>query len=131
MNADILGTWMIQNVAGEDVLEHIRDEIGSMVPEDRCMETKLVFEEAFVNVILYAYKDEPDRKKRKAWVIFSRLNEMEYQIDLYDNGQEFDTTKYEFEEREIGGHGIQIMRSLSRDMAYKREGDINHLIIVL
>lgn len=53
-------------------------------------------------------------------------------LEISDPGQPFDPLQYRHETvPEIGGHGISLVKGLSRAVHYERTGDLNVLTIVL
>jgi serine/threonine-protein kinase RsbW len=97
-----------------------------------CNTFNLVLEEAFTNLVNYAYVDqEPHTIK----IVFERKSDRVV-ITLVDDGQFYDPTVTEdpdislsAEERPIGGLGIYLIKKLMDVVEYKRIEDKNYLII--
>ncbi len=95
----------------------------------------LVLEELLTNAILYGYKDDLDHKIN----ISVQLKDNRVRIDIIDDGAPFNPIKEapepnldgEVEERDIGGLGIHLVKTLVEKVSYGREGICNHLVLEL
>ena len=113
-------------------LEEIAEETGMGMAE--MMSLNVALEEALVNVIHYAYPQMEEGKiaLTSAWDEQSRT----HTFCLKDWGGVFDPltvpeadVTLSLEERPIGGLGIFLIRNLMDEVAYRREGDCNVLIM--
>jgi anti-sigma regulatory factor (Ser/Thr protein kinase) len=104
---------------------------GRGLPDDERVRLLLILEELFTNVVVHGYA--PGAANGSISVVLGwgagRLT-----IDLVDDGRPFDPLAREApdldvpgEEREIGGLGIHIVRSLVDEASYRRSGSQNHL----
>lgn len=96
------------------------------------MSLNLVLEEAFTNVVFYAWNDNQEH-----------LIDLEFEknddvltITLSDEGREYDPTSKEepdidlpVEERSVGGLGIYLIRKIMDSVEYQRKGERNFLIM--
>lgn len=105
-----------------------------LFPLETSMKLQLVLEEAVVNIINYAY---PDGTEGEIEVII-RIAGGKVNVILRDKGVEFDPTgapevdtSASAEEREIGGLGIFLIREMSEEVSYRREGDKNVMELVI
>lgn len=126
-NMDINKTWNINPAESGDVMESISDEIVSYVPDELKMATALIFEETYMNVANHAYTgtDKP------LTIEFTQDGENN-KLVFVDNGMEFDPTKYnpgDCDPKQIGGHGIRLMKELSKSITYNRMNNKNYLEI--
>ncbi|MDE7086151.1 MAG: ATP-binding protein [Prevotella sp.] len=108
--------------------DEIGDELG-LVAELR-MNLNLVMEEMVSNVIFYAY---PEGKVADI-ELMAESDGKELTFTLSDQGIEFDPTTREDTnldvnpmERDIGGMGICIVKSIMNEVTYQRLGDRNLL----
>lgn len=92
----------------------------------------LVLEEAFVNILSYAFTDE---KCHEIGFLF-QLNQNELVISVTDDGVPFDPTAQEppdvglpAEDRAIGGLGIFLIREMMDTVRYQRRDSLNELIL--
>lgn len=92
----------------------------------------LALEEAFTNLVKYAYKDE---NPHSIEIQFERKTDRVV-ITLIDDSPPYDPTEKEdpdvslsAEERPIGGLGIYLIKKLMDEVEYKQVGDMNHFII--
>ncbi len=101
-------------------------DIASEVIQD----VNLVLEEAISNIMFYGYEDE-------------KTHQIAVKLDLHDNSLEIDISddakaynpletpapdlEIPFDEREIGGMGVHLMRTIMDDMAYTRKANQNIL----
>lgn len=96
------------------------------------MSLNLVLEEAFTNVVQYAYTDD---NKHDIDLLMEKAED-ELTITIIDDGQAYDPTKktdpdinLAAEDRPIGGLGIFLIKKTMDDVAYERKNDKNHLIM--
>ncbi|MFW5730709.1 MAG: ATP-binding protein [Desulfonatronovibrionaceae bacterium] len=94
----------------------------------------LILEEVLVNIINYAYPDQPEGLIQAG----CKTENNSFIIKIIDHGLPFDPsarpdpdTSLSIEDRQIGGLGIFLVRQLSHDVSYQRIKDQNHLEIVL
>lgn len=108
--------------------DEIGDELG--LDAELRMNLNLVMEEMVSNVIFYAY---PEGKVADI-ELMAESDGRELTFTLSDQGKEFDPTMREDTnldvnpmEREIGGMGICIVKSIMNEVTYQRLGDRNLL----
>ena len=94
------------------------------------MTLNLVLEEAFTNVVLYAYADEEEHEIR----IEFRRTDQALQLIITDDGKPYDPTARQdpditlpAEERGIGGLGIFLIRKMMDKVVYVRDNGYNIL----
>jgi len=92
----------------------------------------LALEEAFTNLVKYAYKDEDPHSIE---IQFERKTDRVV-ITLIDDSPPYDPTGKEdpdislsAEERPIGGLGIFLIKKLMDEVEYKQVGSLNHFIM--
>lgn len=102
------------------------------LPPETTMNINLALEEAVANVIMYAY---PPEEQHEILLKVAGNNEQLIFL-LTDKGQSFDPTQVEeidttlpIEERQIGGLGIFLIRSIMNEVTYQRLDDENRLIM--
>lgn len=90
----------------------------------------LVLEEAFTNIVLYAYND---KDQHEIIIEFENTGDT-LLITLVDDGQPYDPTKKDdpditapISEREVGGLGIFLIRKMMDDVRYERISNKNVL----
>ncbi len=90
----------------------------------------LAIEEAFTNVINYAYEDQ---NRHDIEVIFDRYPE-KIEMTIIDDGREYNPTRNEdpdtglsIQERPIGGLGIFLIKKLMDKVEYQRKENKNYL----
>lgn len=98
---------------------------------DRLGEVDLIVEELFVNVARYAYPEGVKGPVEIHWWV-PRTGVLG--VELADQGAPFDPLSKEdpdltlrLEQRPIGGLGIFLVRRLTSELAYRRDGDWNRL----
>ncbi len=96
------------------------------------MSLNLVLEEAFTNVVQYAYTD----KEQHEIELLMEKSGKELIVTIIDDGQPYDPTKktdpdinLNVENRPIGGLGIFLIKKTMDNVAYERKNDKNHLIM--
>ena len=95
---------------------------------------QLAIEEAFVNVIHYAYSG----KGGKVTISFTRHGDEQVEWEMRDWGAAFDPTTMgavsdhaiNLEARRKGGLGILLMKKFMSEIHYRREGKENVLILI-
>jgi anti-sigma regulatory factor (Ser/Thr protein kinase) len=93
---------------------------------------QIITEEILVNIIYQSdYKTTNDRSFITVKVTCSGSKIIN--LEFTDSGKPFNPTEYDFEleKRKVGGMGIRIVRSLSKNMIYKRINNQNILNITL
>ena len=89
----------------------------------------LVFEEAYVNVLKYAYPG----KEEKPILVTVRVTKSNIEMVIVDAGIPFDPTKYVFKKNvdDIGEHGVEIIVKYSKKVKYKRVCNLNILQVIV
>ena len=125
----------LKNQVGELVhvarfIEEIGKELG--LGMELMKDLNLVMEEMVSNIIFYAYPEKSEATIELA----AECDGKELTLLLSDYGREFDPTQKDDPdldvnpaEREIGGMGIYIVRSLMDNVTYQRLGDKNLLTL--
>lgn len=102
------------------------------ISEDDMFNVRLVLDEAVINIIVHGYDDAAEHLIHVALamrdgVLFIHIdddgvpyNPLEAPVPRFD---------LPIEQRRIGGLGVHIMKTLARDVRYRRVGDRNHLDI--
>lgn len=100
------------------------------LPADWEMRINLAIEEAVVNVMQYAFDD---REEHEICLEAERKDNV-FTLTVSDGGRAFNPleapeadTTLNAEEREIGGLGIHLIRSLADEVTYRRESGRNVL----
>jgi anti-sigma regulatory factor (Ser/Thr protein kinase) len=115
-------------------LDYVRrmTEVAGM-SEDRASRLELAVEEILVNVFGYAYTD-----RAQAGMVLCRCSVWPdgLTVEIVDEGTPFDPlaradpdTTLDLDRREPGGLGILLAKSLVDEIAYRREGERNVLVI--
>jgi anti-sigma regulatory factor (Ser/Thr protein kinase) len=97
------------------------------------LDVRLLAEEVLTNVIKYAYKEIEER-----WIELRLFASAEsVRLEFRDEGAPFNPLDVPVpdlatrrEDREIGGRGLHLVRSLVDDASYSREGSVNVLVLV-
>ncbi len=96
------------------------------------MSLNLVLEEAFTNVVQYAYTD---KEKHDIELLMEKSGNVLI-ITIIDDGQPYDPTKktdpdinLDVENRPIGGLGIFLIKKTMDEVTYERKNGKNHLIM--
>lgn len=120
-------------------LERLTAAIETLAEQDNwpaalTFKVNLVLEELVLNVINYAYDES-------GYHLDVRLtcNEDGLIIEVTDEGKPFDPLhdapepdmESPIEERNIGGLGVYLVRTMTSDMQYRREGGKNHMIVAM
>lgn len=102
------------------------------VPEETLFRVHLSLDEILVNVVRYAYEDEDDHVIH----VIATWDGEEIIVEIQDDGKPFNPldapepdTDESLEEREIGGLGIHLVRTMMDDVSYRREIDSNVLTL--
>lgn len=102
------------------------------VPAALGMTLNLVIEEAFTNVVNYAYDDSDEHSIE---VVFEMQDKI-LSISLIDDGNAYDPTQnatpdlsLSVEERSIGGLGVYLIKSMMDEVAYERKAGKNILLM--
>lgn len=117
------------------VLKTISDfALKSGASEEKVGQIELVLEEILVNIINYAYPDEPGTIE----IRYQRSQTSQLKLEIIDHGIPFDPlstpdvdTEAPLEERSIGGLGIFLIRNIAEDVAYQRQHGKNILTVSL
>ncbi|HOP86769.1 MAG TPA: ATP-binding protein [Syntrophorhabdaceae bacterium] len=131
----------IKRPARLESLNYLIDMIGSCAKEQGLSEKKIneiriAAEEALMNIINYAYK----QKEGYVEVVCKTEPEGTFVIEIIDTGIAFDPFSVpepditqDIDTRQIGGMGIFLIRKLTDDFHYRRDGDknIQELVIKL
>jgi anti-sigma regulatory factor (Ser/Thr protein kinase) len=103
-----------------------------VVESDLVADVRLVAEEGMVNIVRNAYPEE----KGDIEITLS-VNVTEVRLVLRDRGRPFNPLEHPapdlgvaIGERPEGGLGIHLIRSLTDDRSYSREGDENVLVLI-
>lgn len=122
-------------------IENLPDFIGPVLAlataahldEERKNDLELVLEETLVNIFNYAYPDQPGQVELTCRIEGDRLT-----VRIVDEGVPFsplETTvpdlSADIEERQVGGLGVHLMKSLMDEVRYLREKSRNQLELVL
>lgn len=126
--------WHLNPAKADIEMEMIGEEISGLFPDDKKMSAMLIFEEGFMNVATHAYEHTNRTIDNMPLDIQISIDNKTDDVILtfIDEGTEFDTTKYippEPKKGQIGGHGIRLMKELSKKMEYQRLNEKNILKI--
>ncbi len=129
--------WKELTAANKDNLGKLKEFIlghaqKNEVPELVLPKIDLVLEEVLLNIVNYAYPDNP-----KAVIkVGCALSPDKLNIRIIDQGKEFDPSakpdpdiSLSVEERDIGGLGILLVRKISDEFSYQRSNNQNILDI--
>jgi serine/threonine-protein kinase RsbW len=93
----------------------------------------LVIEEAFTNVVQYAYSDNHDHHID----LIIKKKDSELEITLVDDGKQYDPTEEKepdinlsANDRPIGGLGVFLIKKTMDNVSYFRKDNKNHLVMV-
>lgn len=125
---------IINNLEELGRLSEFIEELGETLSlsTETTMHINLALEEAISNIIMYAYPQEEEHE------IYLKVNAAKQQLIflLTDNGLSFDPTdvpdvdlSLSAEERQIGGLGIFLIRSIMNEVSYQRLDGENRLIM--
>lgn len=103
------------------------------LPEDRAARLELAVEEALANVCGYAYAD---RARAGSVLCRVEIRPAGLTVEIVDEGAPFDPlarpdpdTTFDLDRREPGGLGIFLVKRMVDELAYRREGERNVLVI--
>ena len=119
--------WYINPAQINNSIHQISDIIIQDISKERKNDVALIFEEAYVNIVKYSYPSSQKKPLRIKWI-----GDPIYKMTFIDDGIAFDPTVYNVgipDGSQIGGHGIRLMRSLSKKMSYQRIAGKNILEI--
>lgn len=120
-----------------DMLQFILNQAEKLsVSKDRRYKLELASEEALVNIISYAYKDQKTGIIR---IDCEKLGDNRLEIVIRDHGFPFNPidadirvdTEQPIDERKIGGLGIFLMRKILDEVSYQRIGEENVLRLLM
>jgi serine/threonine-protein kinase RsbW len=104
------------------------------LPPRRIRDLELAAEEALVNICQYAYPDGSGEVE----VTCGLEAEHRFILEIVDQGVPFDPLSLavpdltsDIAQRQVGGLGILLMRTLMDEVAYRREGNQNRLRLVV
>ena len=102
------------------------------LPEDLVWEIRLVLEEIVTNIISYGYEDRAEHAIAVALV----TSEQDITLRIRDDARPFNPLEQPvpdleipIEDRGIGGLGIHIVREIMDEIDYKREENVNLLVM--
>ncbi len=125
---------LANQLSGLNELQQQLDKLAGPwnLPPAMVMQLNLAMEEAFTNVVNYAYDDD---EPHTVEIIFTKKGH-ELLITIIDDGQPYDPTAKEdpdiqlpAEERKIGGLGIFLIKKVMDKVAYRRENNKNKLFL--
>ncbi len=128
-------TLRLENKISE--LDKIRDALEEMaatwgLPPQVSMSVNLALEEAFTNIVNYAYDDD----ERHEIILHFKLQDNELHIAIRDDGRPYDPTVQDepdialpATERPIGGLGIFLIKKIMDEVKYERADNMNQLIL--
>lgn len=114
-----------------EAIETFGDRAGW--PMDFALRVQLVLEEMVLNVMNHSGASEPA-------VLKMMSNEDDAAFEIIDRGVAFDPTEVaapperdasSLESMAVGGLGIHLVRSMTKEMSYRRADGANHLTLVL
>ena len=95
---------------------------------------QIVFEELLSNIIKYSYRDE----ERHEIIIKVQVFADRVRVIIIDDGMPFNPldaetpdTTLSLEEREAGGLGVHMVRTMTDSISYERDGNKNVATVVL
>lgn len=114
-----------------DSLEHLGEAWG--IDPQTCMSVNLALEEAFTNVVNYAFETSAPQEV----IIDMQKTEAQIIITITDEGRPYDPTKspepdisLPAEERPVGGLGIFLIRKIMDEVIYERNENKNQLTLI-
>ncbi len=103
------------------------------IPAPVALSLNLVMEEAFTNVVQYAYSDNHDHNID----LIIKKEDKELEITLIDDGKQYDPTEEKepdinlsANDRPIGGLGVFLIKKTMDNVSYFRKDNKNHLVMV-
>ena len=128
-------TLKLSNKISElETIQLFLDEMAEQwnIPISHGMTLNLVLEEAFTNVVYYAFKDKIEHTIE---IVFEKQGGI-LSISMIDDGNAYDPTQnvtpdltLSVEERSIGGLGVHLIKSMMDEVEYERKADKNILIM--
>lgn len=118
-------------------LDKIRDALEEMaaawgLPPQVSMSVNLALEEAFTNIVNYAYDDDG----RHEITLDFHMRDNELHIAIRDGGRPYDPTVQDepdialpATDRPIGGLGIFLIKKIMNEIRYERKDDKNQLFL--
>ena len=113
-----------------DRIEDFSNRAG--LPPKYCCQINLVLEEVFTNIVTYGYRDRDAHWIRM--VVSMEAGCLTIRVE--DDGIPFNPAEVQrpdvectLEDRPVGGLGVHIVRSFTRDIIYKRSQQKNILIL--
>ncbi len=104
----------------------------AQVPSAPIYKIDLSLEEMLTNVIKYSYDD----KARHEISVALRLDSNRIVLEMRDDGHEFNPLEapltdlsVDISQRQVGGMGIHLTRTMVDDIYYSRDGDVNVVTI--
>jgi len=134
-NDDQTYTLKLSNQLGE--LGRLQEALESLpetmdLPPTLVMPLNLAMEEAFTNIVNYAFDDDNPHTIE----VSITKHERELVISIVDDGRPYNPTLKEdpdidlpVEDRKIGGLGIFLIKKIMDDVAYRRENEKNILML--
>ena len=117
-------------------LDMALDEFARLekLPENVVFQSRLALDELFVNIVNYGYEDD----ERHIIEVDLTVNDEQLQIDIRDDGIAFDPLteapepdlESSLEDRNIGGNGILLVKTMMTDVSYQRVDEKNHLRLI-
>jgi serine/threonine-protein kinase RsbW len=117
----------------ENLSRHIHNfcEVNGLAKKN-AFELNLVIDEAFTNIVSYAFNDN----KKHQIKIDIRIINSEVMVRIEDDGAPFDPTTAEktdmcclIEDRKIGGVGLHLINRIMSRVFYKRKNNKNILVL--
>jgi serine/threonine-protein kinase RsbW/sigma-B regulation protein RsbU (phosphoserine phosphatase) len=103
------------------------------LPHDAVVDMNVALDEVLKNVLSHAYDDAGAHEIRIALAVYAGALEAEVE----DDGRPFDPLTVAppdrsapLAARKVGGLGIHLMRNLMSDVAYRRVGERNRLVLI-
>lgn len=126
----ILKHWTIEPIQIDSRMDEIMEELFFCLPKEKQSTGTLIFEEVYTNIAKYAYEEINKDSKASIRLL---IEENDCTFVFEDYGCEFDMTTYEPSEinpLQIGGHGIRLIKSLSKNIKYKRIANKKNRLII-
>ncbi len=117
-------------------LQSFADEFARQcgLPDDERSRVLIILDELFTNAVTHG---RGPQSAEGTVAVALGWNRGRFRISFLDDGRPFDPLAFRgpdledaTEERDIGGLGIHIVRSLVHQARYRREGDRNHLHLI-
>jgi serine/threonine-protein kinase RsbW/sigma-B regulation protein RsbU (phosphoserine phosphatase) len=103
------------------------------LPHDAVVDMNVALDEVLKNVLSHAYDDAGAHEIRIGLAVYAGALEAEVE----DDGRPFDPLtvappdrRAPLAARKVGGLGIHLMRNLMSDVAYRRVGERNRLVLI-